>query len=285
MSKKIIVISSDHNGVQAKQDLKIFIKSLGHNVIDLGPHQSDTSVDYVDYAQQVASIIQSGDADRGVLICGTGVGMSIVANRFSQVRAVLAHNHTTAVKSREHNDSNILCLGAWISEIEDLKKMTNDWLNEAWGRGRHIKRTTKIDTNTGIVMTNGVYDLLHEGHLELLKFAKRQGDKLVVAIDSDQRVKELKGPSRPINNETVRRKLLESNKYVDEVVIFDSSEELQRLYQKFKASVVVRGSEFTEEQIRQRDKIPQKIKIKIFPHIKNLSTTNLIKKIKKENDR
>lgn len=279
---KIIVISADHNGVKAKEKLKKYLKDLKYKVIDIGPYTSDVSVDYVDYAKQVATIVKNLEADRGILICGTGVGMSIVANRFERVRAVLAHNHMTAVKSREHNDSNILCLGAWISSQQEIENMTQDWLNQAWGRGRHIKRTTKIDHNSGIVMTNGVYDLLHEGHLELLKFAKMQGDRLVVAIDSDDRVKELKGPQRPINNETIRRKLLESNKYVDEVVIFNSSEELQHLYEKFNADVVVRGSEYTENQIRERDKIPQTIKIKIFPHIKDISTTNIISKIKEK---
>lgn len=276
----IIVISADHNGVEAKEKLKKYLKDLKYKVVDIGPYTSSTSVDYVDYAKQVATIVKNLEADRGILICGTGVGMSIVANRFEKVRAVLAHNHTTAIKSREHNDSNILCLGAWISSQEEIEHMTQDWLTHAWAHGRHIKRTTKIDQNSGIVMTNGVYDLLHEGHLELLKFAKMQGDRLVVAIDSDARVRELKGPQRPINNETIRRKLLESNKYVDEVVIFNSSEELQHLYEKFNANVVVRGSEYTEQQIRERDKIPKEIKIKIFPHIKDISTTDIISKIK-----
>lgn len=280
MQNKIIVISADHNGVEVKQYLKQHLKAIGHRVIDIGPHTSEVSVDYVDYAKQIGTIIKNQEADRGILICGTGVGMSIVVNRFENVRAVLAHNHTTAVKSREHNDSNVLCLGAWISNQEEIKKMTEDWLSEKWGEGRHIKRTTKIDNNTGIVMTNGVFDLLHEGHLELLKFSKRQGDRLVVAIDSDKRVQELKGPTRPINSQGVRKKLLESTRYVDEVVIFNSAEELQSLYEKFSANVVVRGSEYTQDQIRQRDKIPSDIQIKIFPHVENLSTTNLITKIK-----
>ena len=110
-----IIISSDHNGVESKQQLKTFLKGEGYQVIDIGPYTSDISVDYVDYANQLSQIISNKEAERGILICGTGVGMSIVANRMPGVRAVLAHNELTAVKSREHNDSNVLCLGSWLS--------------------------------------------------------------------------------------------------------------------------------------------------------------------------
>ena len=214
---KTIIISSDHNGVENKQQLKTYLKGEGYRVIDIGPYTSDVSVDYVDYAAQLSTIVGSKEADRGILICGTGVGMSIVANRFPGVRAVLAHNELTAVKSREHNDSNVLCLGTWLSSQIEMREMSTMWLNEAWGEGRHVKRVEKIDSHTGIVLTNGVFDILHKGHIELLKFAKSQGTKLIVAIDSDRRVKELKGDSRPINNEEDRRKVLETNRYVDEV--------------------------------------------------------------------
>ena len=87
---KTIIISSDHNGVENKQQLKTYLKGEGYRVIDIGPYTSDVSVDYVDYAAQLATIVGSKEADRGILICGTGVGMSIVANRFAGVRAVLA---------------------------------------------------------------------------------------------------------------------------------------------------------------------------------------------------
>jgi len=277
---KTIVISSDHNGVGDKEQLKTYLKGEGYQVIDIGPFNSEVSVDYVDYAAQLSTIISNKEADRGILLCGTGVGMSIVANRFPGVRAVLAHNELTAVKSREHNDSNVLCLGSWLSSQIEMREMTTMWLNEAWGEGRHIKRTTKIDNNTGIVLTNGVFDILHKGHIELLKFAKIQGTKLIVAIDSDRRVKELKGDSRPINNEEDRRKVLETNRYVDEVVIFDSTEELQGFYQTLAPDVIVKGSEWTADEVRDRDSIPEIIQVKVYPLVGDYSTTSVMHKIR-----
>ena len=277
---KTIIISSDHNGVENKQQLKTYLKREGYRVSDIGRYTSDVSVDYVDYAAQLSTIVGSKEADRGILICGTGVGMSIVANRFPGVRAVLAHNELTAVKSREHNDSNVLCLGTWLSSQIEMREMSTMWLNEAWGEGRHVKRVEKIDSHTGIVLTNGVFDILHKGHIELLKFAKSQGTKLIVAIDSDRRVKELKGDSRPINNEEDRRKVLETNRYVDEVVIFDSTEELQGFYQTLSPDVIVKGSEWTADEVRERDIIPEDIQIKVYPLVGNYSTTNTMHKIR-----
>tara|TARA_Y100000004_G_scaffold96009_1_gene107506 strand:+ start:2410 stop:3270 length:861 start_codon:yes stop_codon:yes gene_type:complete len=277
---KTIVISSDHNGVGDKQQLKTYLKGEGYQVIDIGPFTPEVSVDYVDYAAQLSTIVSNKEADRGILLCGTGVGMSIVANRFPGVRAVLAHNELTAVKSREHNDSNVLCLGSWLSDQLQMREMTKMWLDEAWGEGRHIKRTTKIDANTGIVLTNGVFDILHKGHIELLKFSKIQGTKLIVAIDSDRRVKELKGNDRPINNEEDRRRILETNRYVDEVVIFDSTEELQELYNTLSPDVIVKGSEWTADEVRDRDCIPESIQVKVYPLVGDYSTTSVMHKIR-----
>ena len=277
---KTIVISSDHNWVGDKEQLKTYLKGEGYQVIDIGPFNSEVSVDYVDYAAQLSTIISNKEADRGILLCGTGVGMSIVANRFPGVRAVLAHNELTAVKSREHNDSNVLCLGSWLSSQIEMREMATMWLNEEWGEGRHIKRTTKIDNNTGIVLTNGVFDILHKGHIELLKFAKIQGTKLIVAIDSDRRVKELKGNDRPINNEEDRKRILETNRYVDEVVVFDSTEELQGFYDTLSPDVIVKGSEWTADEVRDRDSIPEIIQVKVYPLIGDYSTTSVMHKIR-----
>jgi len=277
---KTIVISSDHNGVEDKEQLKTYLKGEGYRVIDIGPYTPEVSVDYVDYAAQLSTIVSNKEADRGILLCGTGVGMSIVANRYPGVRAVLAHNELTAVKSREHNDSNVLCLGSWLSSQIEMREMSKMWLDEAWGEGRHIKRITKIDVNTGIVLTNGVFDILHKGHIELLKFSKIQGTKLIVAIDSDRRVKEFKGNDRPINNQEDRRRILETNRYVDEVVIFDSVEELQELYDTLSPNVIVKGSEWTADEVRERDNIPDNIQIKVYPLVGNYSTTNTMNKIR-----
>ena len=277
---KTIVISSDHNGVEDKEQLKTYLKGEGYRVIDIGPYTPEVSVDYVDYAAQLSTIVSNKEADRGILLCGTGVGMSIVANRYPGVRAVLAHNELTAVKSREHNDSNVLCLGSWLSSQIEMREMSKMWLDEAWGEGRHIKRVTKIDANTGIVLTNGVFDILHKGHIELLKFSKMQGTKLIVAIDSDRRVKELKGNDRPINNQEDRRRILETNRYVDEVVIFDSGEELQGFYDTLSPNVIVKGSEWTADEVRERDNIPENVQIKVYPLVGDYSTTNTMHKIR-----
>lgn len=276
---KTIIIASDHNGVENKQQLKTYLKGEGYQVIDIGPYSSDNSVDYVDYASQLSTIVGNGESDRGILICGTGVGMSIVANRFPGVRAVLAHNELTAVKSREHNNSNVLCLGSWLSSQIEMRDMAKMWLDESWGEGRHVKRVEKIDKHSGIVLANGVFDILHKGHIELLKFSKSQGTKLIVAIDSDRRVKQLKGENRPVNNEEDRKKVLEANRYVDEVLIFDSTEELQGLYVNLSPDVVVKGSEWTADEVRVRDKIPENIQVKVYPLVGEYSTTNTMKKI------
>ena len=92
----IIGMSADHNGVELKEKIKVHLKSFGFQVIDIGPYTSDKKVDYVDYANQLSQILSNGEIDKGILICGTGVGMSIAANRFENVRAALVHNIDTA---------------------------------------------------------------------------------------------------------------------------------------------------------------------------------------------
>ena len=120
---------------------------------------------------------------------------------------------------------------------------------------------------------------MHKGHIELLKFSKNQGDKLIVAIDSDERVRQLKGEDRPINNEEDRRKVLETNMYVDSVVTFNSSEELKTLYETLCPDVVVKGSEWTADELRERDEIPDTIQVKVYPLVGEYSTTNTMEKL------
>ena len=275
----LIVIASDHNGVDAKNKLKQHLKDRGYRVVDLGTHNTNISVDYVDYASQLSTIVSNKEADRGILICGTGVGMSIVANRICGVRAVLAHNEMTAIKSREHNNSNVLCLGSWISTSDEIISLTDMWLNNEWGEKRHVKRVERIDSHNGLVMTNGVFDVLHKGHIEFLKFSKTQGDKLIVVIDSDDRVRKLKGENRPVNSEMDRKRVLEAISYVDEVLIFNTEEELKSMYNNLSPHVLVKGSEWTADEIRQRDEIPDSIEIKVYPLVGEYSTTNTMKKI------
>ena len=281
--EKTIILASDHNGVELKNYLCNFLKQKGYSPIDLGPFNSDKKVDYTDYAYQLAQIIHNGDVSKGILICGTGVGMSITANRFENVRAALIHNLESASKSREHNDSNVLCLGAWLTPPRRAEEIVESWLNTSFGEGRHVRRVEKISYHKPqtVVFTNGIFDVLHTGHIELLKFAKSLGDKLVVAINHDSSVKQLKGPDRPINNHDDRKKVLESIREVDQVIIFNDTETFS-LIREISPDIVVKGGEWTAEEVRKRDKIPDETAIRIFPLIQNYSTTELLRKIKQK---
>ena len=131
-----------------------------------------------------------------------------------------------------------------------------------------------------VVFTNGVFDILHLGHIQVLKFAKSLGDKLIVGINSDRAVKLFKGEDRPINNELVRKTLLESLSFVDEVVIFDDVK-TYNIIRQIKPNIIVKGEEgFTPEEVRERDRIPSEIEIKLAPHLGDYSTTGMIKKIR-----
>ncbi|MFH1593014.1 MAG: ribose 5-phosphate isomerase B [Candidatus Woesearchaeota archaeon] len=280
MDEKAIVLASDHNGVELKKHLYDYLKEKGYNCIDLGPFTEKFSVDYTDYAFQLGQIIQNKDVGKGILICGTGVGMSVVANKFQDVRAALIHNLESAPKSREHNDSNVICLGAWLTPPKRAEEIIDVWLNTPFGEGRHVKRVEKISNHhpNTIVFTNGIFDILHMGHIGLLKFSKSLGDKLIVGINSDRATKTIKGEDRPVNNEEDRKKVLESVQEVDEVIIFDDTE-TKDIISKVKPTIVVKGGEWTAEEVRKRDEIPSEIGIKIFPLVKNYSTTEILKKI------
>ena len=276
-----IIISSDHNGVKLKNKIQKYF-SKKYNFIDLGPHSID-KVDYTDYASQAAKIVSNNQVKYAILVCGTGIGMSITANKFSKVRAAHVHNVISAINSKDHNDSNIICLGSWINTDQTNLKLLENWLNTKFGEGRHIKRVEKIEPKKNkekIVFTNGVFDILHSGHIELLKFAKLLGKKLIVGLNSDQSVKILKGKNRPINNQFDRKNLLLELNVVDEVIIFDDIKP-SALIKSIKPNIVVKGSEFTEERIRKFDNIPTEIEIRTFTLKKGYSTTSTIKKIKK----
>ena len=179
--------------------------------------------------------------------------MSIVANRFSKVRAALVHNIETAPKCREHNDSNVLCLGSWITPRDELLDIVDVWLNTNFGERRHVRRVEKLHgEKVGVVFTNGVFDILHRGHIELFKFSKNLGHKLVVGINSDRAVKELKGEDRPVNGEQDRLNLVQSIRWVDEAFIFDSTQNIDALEQ-VSPDILVKGGEWTADEVRGRD--------------------------------
>ncbi|OHA35157.1 MAG: hypothetical protein A2938_01970, partial [Candidatus Taylorbacteria bacterium RIFCSPLOWO2_01_FULL_48_100] len=258
MCEQIIVLGADHNGVALKSEVKKLLNDSGFYCIDIGSHTDSEKVDYTDYAHTLGFIVHNGDAARGVLICGTGVGMSIAVNRFQNVRAALAHSVLVAQKTREHNDANVLCLGAWVAT--------------PFGEGRHVRRVEKTKTHSRekIVFTNGIFDILHKGHIELFKFAKSLGGRLVVGINSDRATKLLKGKNRPINSAPERKATLENIQYIDQVVIFDDTKTVD-IISDIKPHIVVKGGEWTAEEVRTRDRIPKNIEVKVCPLVMQAS--------------
>lgn len=140
---KIIAISSDHAGFELKEILKNEIATLGYDVQDLGTNSTD-SVDYPDYGYKLASAVSSGAADLGVAICGSGVGISIAANRKPKVRAALCQSAEVAELSRKHNNANVLALGARIVSVELAKEILHAFLNTEFEGGRHENRVKKL---------------------------------------------------------------------------------------------------------------------------------------------
>ena len=138
-----IAIASDHAGRELKDILKDFMTELGEEPIDLGP-DSDESVDYPDYGIPLAEKVSTGDLDRGVLVCGTGIGMSIVANKFDNVRAALVSDVFAARMCREHNDANVLVIGGRVVGKDLAKEIVRTWLTTGFAGGRHQRRLDKI---------------------------------------------------------------------------------------------------------------------------------------------
>ncbi len=139
-----IVIGSDHAGYRLKESVKNFLVGKGVDVEDVGTH-SEESADYPLYAEKVARYIQDGKAERGILICGTGIGMSISANKFRGIRASLCTNEYMARMSRRHNNANILCLGSRVVGEDLALSIVSAWLDEEFEGGRHLKRLTIIE--------------------------------------------------------------------------------------------------------------------------------------------
>ena len=138
-----IAIGSDHRGVEVKRRIVGLLRQLGHEPLDVGPEAKE-SVDYPDYAFQVAEAVGAGAAQRGILICGTGIGMCIAANKVRGVRAAPCHDSITAELSRRHNDSNVLCLSADLLGEELIGRIVRLWLETEFEGGRHARRVEKI---------------------------------------------------------------------------------------------------------------------------------------------
>ena len=138
-----IAIGCDHAGVELKGELVKLLEAMGMEVVDFGTNDS-TSVDYPDLGDRVSSAVSSGEVDRGVLICGTGIGMSIVANKFRNVRAALCSESFSARMSRLHNDSNILVIGGRVVGKALALEITKVWLETPFEGGRHEQRLKKI---------------------------------------------------------------------------------------------------------------------------------------------
>ncbi len=140
-----LAIGCDHGGFELKEEILKYIKTLKNiEVADFGVANKD-SVDYPDYGAKVSEAVAQGTVDSGILICGTGIGMSIVANRYPKVRAALCHDHFTAQMSREHNDANILVMGERVIGKGVALEIVKTWLETEFAGGRHQLRLNKID--------------------------------------------------------------------------------------------------------------------------------------------
>ena len=140
----LISIASDHGGFSLKLDIVSFLYELGYEVKDMGP-KNQKSVDYPDYGIRIAQVVTQNTGSRGILICGTGIGMSIVVNRFPGIRGTLCSDLYTAKLCREHNDSNILIMGGRIVGHGLAREIVSVWLNTPFDGGRHQKRLDKIN--------------------------------------------------------------------------------------------------------------------------------------------
>lgn len=143
----IIPIASDHAGFQAKNEVKKILEEMGYLSVDFGTHNED-SVDYPDYAVQVAKAVSSGEYPKGILICGSGQGVCMTANKFNNVRAALIWNSELAGLSVQHNNANILCLPGRYLTTDELRSILKSWLSATFEGGRHERRVDKISSLT-----------------------------------------------------------------------------------------------------------------------------------------
>lgn len=142
-TKGVVAVGADHGGFALKEALKEFVSGLGYSIIDCGTHSTE-AVDYPDVAYAVARLVSEGQAQCGIIVDGAGIGSCMAANKVPGVRAALCYDHATAVNSREHNDANVLTLGAGLIGLALAKQIVQVWLSTPFGGGRHQKRVDKI---------------------------------------------------------------------------------------------------------------------------------------------
>jgi ribose 5-phosphate isomerase B len=144
LAAKTIAIGADHGGYELKQALQAYLKELGYAPLDCGTFSTD-SVDYPDFALAVAELVANGRAWRGIVIDGAGIGSCMTANKVPGVRAAMCYDQATALNSREHNDANVLTLGAGLIGPALARQIVKTWLETAFGGGRHARRVAKIE--------------------------------------------------------------------------------------------------------------------------------------------
>lgn len=143
----IIPIASDHAGYETKEKVKNILEELGHMPVDYGTH-SEESVDYPDFAIQVAEKVDEGEYVKGILVCGSGQGMCMTANKYHNIRAALVYDDTSARMTRQHNNANILCLPGRQLAHDKLRHIVATWLDTDFEGGRHERRVNKIKSLT-----------------------------------------------------------------------------------------------------------------------------------------
>ncbi len=185
-----VAIGSDHRGIKIKETLKEHLNHKGYVVFDFGTYNDDESVDYPDFGSKVASQVSNGEYDLGILICGTGIGMSIVANKFFNVRAALISDDESAKFSKLHNNANILVLGGNNLTLEDAKRYVDIWLDNSFEGGRHQKRLDKImEIEKKNKSRYNVHDILSEydrqlAHLVSLELKREQESIVLIASEN-----------------------------------------------------------------------------------------------------
>ena len=143
-----IALGSDHAGFELKEFLRAHLVAGGHDVVDCGCNGPE-SVDYPEFGAAVGRAVTGGDAERGLIVCGTGLGISMAANKIPGIRAALVHDRFTAQMSRMHNDANVLALGARVLDPKHARELTDIWIATEFEGGRHARRVEKIDALDG----------------------------------------------------------------------------------------------------------------------------------------